>query len=72
MTESEKPTPEPFKPPCRMVGQDGNVFAIIARVRKALRDAGLHERAEEFVQRATSSESYDAVLALVWEYVDVE
>lgn len=49
----------------RLVGADGNAFAIIARVRKALRRAGEHDAAEEFVKLAMEQESYGALLRLV-------
>ena len=38
------------KPRCKLVGTDGNVFAIIGAVRRALVAAGEPERAREFVQ----------------------
>lgn len=60
------------RPPCRLTGTDGNVFAIIGMVRQALRDAGQPERAAEFVHRAFAAGSYDAVLRLCFEYVEVE
>jgi hypothetical protein len=59
-------------PPCQLVGTDGNVFAVIGRVRQALLEAGKPERSAEFVRRAFASRSYDAVLALCFEYVEVE
>jgi hypothetical protein len=58
------------KPEVRLVGEDGNVFVIIGRVAKALRRDGQPERAEEWMQRATSCNSYDEVLQLVFEYVE--
>jgi hypothetical protein len=64
--------PDFTKPPVKMVGEDGNVFAIIGRVRRALRRAGRSDLAQEFTARATASSSYDAVLALVFEYCDVD
>ena len=60
------------RPPCRLIGTDGNVFAIIGSVRQALRDAGQPERASEFVRRAFAAGSYDAVLQLCFEYVEVQ
>jgi len=60
------------KPVCKLVGEDGNVFAIIGRVSKALKSVGLKEQAREFTQKAFKSESYDAVLQLAMKYVDVE
>lgn len=60
------------KPTCELIGQDGNVFAIIGAVSKTLKRAGLKEQASEFTKRAFSSSSYDEVLRLVMEYVEVE
>ena len=59
------------KPVCRLVGTDGNVFAVIGRVRQALIGAGQPDRASEFVKRAFGAPSYDAVLRLCMEYVEV-
>lgn len=56
----------------KLVGEDGNVFAIIGRVSAALRRAGHPKEAAEFVKRAWAAGSYDAVLQLVHEYVTVE
>jgi len=54
-----------------LIGKDGNVFSIIGSVAREMRKAGYKELADEFTREATSSESYDAVLRLVMEYVDV-
>jgi hypothetical protein len=62
---------EGSKPVCKLVGTDGNVFAVIGRVREALREAGQAERASEFVRRAFRAGSYDEVLRLCMEYVEV-
>jgi hypothetical protein len=59
------------KPRCTLVGKDGNVFNVIAIVRRALLDAGEYDLASEFMQRATSAGSHDEVLRLCYEYVDV-
>lgn len=60
-------------PTCRLSGTDGNVFAIIGTVSRALKKAGQHAEAEEFKQRATSGEyDYHGVIGLAFEYVDVE
>ena len=62
----------PRKPPCRLVGTDGNVFSIIGLVKRALERDGQPDRAGEFVKRAFASQSYDEVLVLCLEYVEVE
>ena len=62
---------EEEKPECELTGQNGNVFNIIGLVQKALKRAGQSDKAKEFGEKAFSSESYDAVIALAMEYVEV-
>jgi len=62
----------PRLPPCKLIGEDGNVFAIIGRVRSALRKDGQADRMDEFTRRATAATSYDGVLVLLHEYVKVK
>jgi hypothetical protein len=62
---------ETQKPKCKLVGTDGNVFAIIGNVSKALKKAGMRDKASEFQQRAFKSGSYDDVLILCHEYVEI-
>lgn len=59
------------KPECKLVGADGNVFNIIGIVSKTLKRAHMYKEADEFVERAMTSESYDDVLQLCFKYVDV-
>lgn len=59
------------RPVCKLVGTDGNVFAVIGHVREALREAAQAERASEFVRRSFRAGSYDEVLRLCMEYVEV-
>lgn len=54
-----------------LIGQDGNVFAIIGSVSKALKRAGYATAAAQFTEAAMGCESYDAVLALVMRTVEV-
>lgn len=55
----------------QLSGEDGNVFSIIGRVSKALRRGGA-EDVSEFQRLAMESESYNAVLQLCTEWVEVE
>lgn len=59
------------KPKIKLIGTDGNVFGIIGRVRRVLQSNVNAEVANEFQKKAMSSDSYDAVLRLTMEYVDV-
>ena len=56
----------------QLSGEDGNVFSIIGRVRKALGRAGYSEIAEEYVKACKKADSYDKVLQITMEYVEVE
>lgn len=60
------------KPTVQLVGEDGNVFAIIGRVAKTLKRAGQPEKAQEFRDKAMQAGSYDEVLRLCMDYVEVE
>lgn len=60
------------KPVCKLIGEDGNAFSVIGNVSRCLKRNGLHEQAKEFTEKAFKSESYDALLGLVFEYVEVE
>jgi len=72
-TNGSHPHPQPQrpKPRCKLVGKDGNVFNVIGLVRRALIKAGQQDAAKEFVQRAFKARSYDEVLVLCMEFVDV-
>jgi len=54
-----------------LVGYDGNAFAILGRVSRALRKGGHKELAEEFMKEATSRD-YDHLLQTCMKYVNVE
>ena len=60
------------KPKCKLSGTDGNVFAVIGKVEKALKKAGQEDKAKEFTEKAFDSDSYDEVLSLTHDYVDVQ
>jgi hypothetical protein len=55
----------------KLVGEDGNAFAIIGRVSKALRRAGLVDIADEFMAEATSGD-YVHLLETVLDYVETD
>jgi len=55
----------------RLVGEDGNAFFILGKVRKALMKAGAtEEEIEEFTRDATSGD-YNHLLRTAMEWVDV-
>lgn len=60
------------RPKCKLIGTDGNVLALAAKVRQTLRDAGRPDKATEFVQRLPDCANYDEALLLMQDYVAVE
>jgi hypothetical protein len=60
------------KPKMDLVGQDGNIFFILGRASRLLKDAGQKEQAEEMFQRVTNSGSYHEALFIISEYVETE
>lgn len=55
----------------KLVGEDGNAFAIMGKVIKALRRGGHADLIEEYQKEAMSGD-YDNLLATTMEYVEVE
>jgi len=53
----------------KLIGEDGNAFAIMGRVSKALRRSGQPEAAKEYLERATEGD-YDHLLQVTMDYVD--
>ena len=59
------------KPKVKLTGGDGNVFAVIGACVQALKKAGLVAQAKEMTARCFAAWSYNAVLIIVQEYVEV-
>ena len=59
------------KPDCKLIGEDGNIFNLMARAIKTLRENDLSEEAKEMRERITSSGSYDEALGIIGEYVNI-
>jgi len=62
---------EMTKPRLKLVGEDGNAFAILARAKRALREAGREEEIQDFVHEATSGD-YDHLLRVVMQWFEVD
>ena len=59
------------KPDCKLIGEDGNIFNLMARAARTLRENDLSEKAKEMRERITSSGSYDEALCIIGEYVNI-
>ena len=58
------------KPRVQLAGLDGNAFAVMGRVRKALKNAGLEEQIPKFLKEAQGGD-YDNLLQVCLKYADV-
>ncbi len=55
----------------RLLGEDGNAFLILAKVRRALEKAGHKKEADEYSKEARKGD-YDNLLRVTMDYVVVE
>ena len=60
------------RPRMQLVGQDGNVFSILARANKLLQANGQGQEAKEMIARVQKSENYYQALHIISEYVETE
>ena len=72
MTEFNKLLNRPKKPKMQLIGQDGNIFAIMGRASRLLTDYGQADKAKEMRDRVMSCDSYQKALSIVSEYVETE
>jgi hypothetical protein len=59
------------KPKCDLLNCDGNAFAIMGAVSKALRKAGQGDKVDQYMTEAKSGD-YDHLLQVSLRYVEVE
>ena len=61
------------KPRCKLIGEDGNIFNLIAIASETLEKSGMADKANEMYKRITTeAQSYDEALVIIMEYVEVE
>ena len=60
------------RPKMQLLGQDGNVFAIMGRASRLLTAHGQADKAKEMRDRVMSCDSYQKALSIVSEYVETE
>ena len=62
----------PKRPKMKLVGQDGNIFAILGRASRLLKKNGQPEQAKEMADRVYQSGNYRQALSIISEYVETE
>lgn len=55
-----------------LIGEDGNAFSILGRVRAAMREAGLSQSEIDRYTEAATSGDYDHLLRVTMDWVEVE
>ena len=70
--EYSKASPVPNRPNMKLVGEDGNIFAILGRASKLLRENGQPEKAKEMSDRVYQSGNYYQALHIISKYVETE
>ena len=55
----------------KLIGEDGNAFAIMGAVSKALKRAGYFDLASQYFKEATEGD-YNHMLSVTMKYVNVE
>ena len=64
-------SPEPEKPDCALIGQDGNVFNLVGIAARTLRRNDMADQAKEMSDRVFASGSYHEALNIIGEYVNI-
>ena len=59
------------KPDCPLIGEDSNIFNLMAIASRTLKEYGLGEQAAEMRHRITQSQSYDSALSIIVDYVNI-
>jgi hypothetical protein len=60
------------KPIVKLIGEDGNIFSIMGRVTRVLRQNGLTDQITEYTEKIFNCKSYGEALNVTMQYVDVE
>lgn len=60
------------KPRAKLIGEDGNVFNLIAISKRALIKEGMRQEAEEMANKITTeAKSYGEALRILRDYVEI-
>ena len=70
--ESSKEQPVFKRPKMKLVGMNGNIFAILGRASRLLKENGQPQQAKEMIRRVQQSENYYKALDVISEYVETE
>ena len=58
------------KPDCPLIGEDSNIFNLMAIASNTLKQHGMQEQASQMRQRIEQCQSYDSALSIIMDYVN--
>ena len=59
------------KPDCPLIGEDSNIFKLMAIASNTLKEHGMQEQASQMRQRIEQCHSYDSALSIISDYVNI-
>lgn len=59
------------KPVCKLIGTDGNIFALLGKASQTLKKSEMSDQAAEMKKRVFGCGSYDEALCIIGEYVTI-
>ena len=59
------------KPDCPLIGEDSNIFHLMAIASNTLKEHGMREQASQMRQRIEQCHSYDSALSIISDYVNI-
>ncbi len=61
-----------MKPKCKLIGENGNIFNLMAIASKALKEADLENKSKEMISQVMDSKDYFEAIAVISQYVEIE
>ena len=59
------------KPRCKLVGENGNIFNLLAIARKTRKETGYDKEADEMFNKVTKTHNYYEALSVISDYVEI-
>ena len=60
-----------MNPKCKLTGEDGNIFNLLGKASRTLKQAGMRDKASEMAERVCKANSYNEALTIIAEYVEI-
>jgi hypothetical protein len=62
---------EKVKPDCALIGEDGNIYNLMALASRTLKNHSMVDEASEMIDRINSCSSYNEAINIIGEYVNI-